>query len=380
MSPRRVRSRVNPRGIAASAERRPRWTPRRCASGADGDGGLADPAPREAVGRAGGPIALELPQSRKTRALLAYLAVTQREHTRDRLCRLLWPDVDDPRGALRWSLSKLRVFLSDAARERLVASRDTVAFDGRDVDVDVLRVRRVALGRERRGHVAGAEGGGGRVRRRAARGPRRARCARLPRLVRGPAGRGAAPGAARARPARGAAPRATGGGDPVRTATRPGRARGRGTPRAAPDLARFGGTGARGRAAVPRSRALARGTRTKARPAPAPGLVGDRKGRCERRAPPRGRADAAGTGDPLLRGAGRRPDRLRGRGCRTAPRQGGQLAQPSGVRLGEPGVAPLDARAVPRPPLVRYDERGNGLSDWAPRTSRWQPSSPISRR
>lgn len=95
---------------------------------------------------------LALPQSRKTLALLAYLAITQREHTRDRLCRLLWPDVDDPRGALRWSLSKLRLLVSDTARERLVASRDTVAFDGRDVDVDVLRVRRLVAGESGEAH------------------------------------------------------------------------------------------------------------------------------------------------------------------------------------------------------------------------------------
>jgi pimeloyl-ACP methyl ester carboxylesterase/DNA-binding SARP family transcriptional activator len=86
---------------------------------------------------------MELPPSRKTRALLAYLALTQREHTRERLCRLLWPDVDDPRGALRWSLSRLRPLLSERDRDRLLASRDTVVFDGRDVDVDLLRVRRV---------------------------------------------------------------------------------------------------------------------------------------------------------------------------------------------------------------------------------------------
>jgi pimeloyl-ACP methyl ester carboxylesterase/DNA-binding SARP family transcriptional activator len=105
-----------------------------------------------------GDRALELPQSRKTRALLAYLAVTQREHTRDRLCRLLWPDVDDARGALRWSLSKLRVFLPDTARERLLASRDTVAFDGRDVDVDVLRVRVIASGESGPAHAAALQG------------------------------------------------------------------------------------------------------------------------------------------------------------------------------------------------------------------------------
>ena len=56
--------------------------------------------------RDGEPLAL--PQSKKTRALLAYLAVTGRPHRRERLCSLLWDVPDDPRGALRWSLSKLR--------------------------------------------------------------------------------------------------------------------------------------------------------------------------------------------------------------------------------------------------------------------------------
>lgn len=36
---------------------------------------------------------IPLPASRKTRALLAHLVLTGREHARDRLCSLLWPDV-----------------------------------------------------------------------------------------------------------------------------------------------------------------------------------------------------------------------------------------------------------------------------------------------
>ena len=47
----------------------------------------------------------ELPRSRKTRALLAYLALTGRSHRRERLCSTFWEVPDDPRGALRWSLS-----------------------------------------------------------------------------------------------------------------------------------------------------------------------------------------------------------------------------------------------------------------------------------
>ena len=55
--------------------------------------------------------ALALPPSKKTRALLAYLAVVRRPQRRDRLCAMFWEIPDDPRGALRWSLSKLRALL-----------------------------------------------------------------------------------------------------------------------------------------------------------------------------------------------------------------------------------------------------------------------------
>ena len=62
--------------------------------------------------RDGRPLAL--PASRKTRALLAYLAVSGKPERRERLCQLFWEMPDDPKGALRWSLSKLRGLLGDA--------------------------------------------------------------------------------------------------------------------------------------------------------------------------------------------------------------------------------------------------------------------------
>ena len=40
-----------------------------------------------------------LPPSRKTRALLAYLALTRHKHRRERLCEIFWDVPDDPRGA-----------------------------------------------------------------------------------------------------------------------------------------------------------------------------------------------------------------------------------------------------------------------------------------
>jgi len=70
-------------------------------------------------------VPLQLPPSRKTRALLAYLAIDGRKHQRERLCELFWELPDDPRGALRWSLSRIRQVLGDDAGV-LKADRNTV--------------------------------------------------------------------------------------------------------------------------------------------------------------------------------------------------------------------------------------------------------------
>src|SRR5215471_3409378 len=78
-----------------------------------------------------------LPQSRKTRALLAFLAVSGRPQRRERLCEMFWEVPDDPRGALRWSLSKLRAVLGDA----LNADHDSVALSEGGAHVDFQRVK-----------------------------------------------------------------------------------------------------------------------------------------------------------------------------------------------------------------------------------------------
>jgi DNA-binding SARP family transcriptional activator len=53
-----------------------------------------------------------LPASRKARALLAYLVVTQRPTSRVGLCDMFWGDGPaNPRAELRWCLSKLRPIL-----------------------------------------------------------------------------------------------------------------------------------------------------------------------------------------------------------------------------------------------------------------------------
>lgn len=89
---------------------------------------------------------LPLPPSKKTRALLAYLALTGRPHRRERLCSLLWEIPDDPRGALRWSLSKLRPLVDAPGRPRIRADRDLVGFDAAGADIDIVSVRRALAG------------------------------------------------------------------------------------------------------------------------------------------------------------------------------------------------------------------------------------------
>lgn len=88
--------------------------------------------------------ALQLPPSKKTRALLAYLALNQRSFRRERLCELLWEIPDDPRGSLRWSLSKLRRLVDESDCRRIVADRNHVGFDAKGVDIDVVALKELA--------------------------------------------------------------------------------------------------------------------------------------------------------------------------------------------------------------------------------------------
>lgn len=83
---------------------------------------------------------LPLPPSKKTRALLAYLALQRRALSREHLCALLWELPDDPRGSLRWSLSKLRRLVDTPGRTRLQADRLSVGLETADIDIDVARL------------------------------------------------------------------------------------------------------------------------------------------------------------------------------------------------------------------------------------------------
>lgn len=90
--------------------------------------------------RDGVPVAL--PASRKLRALFAYLALAPHAVGRSRLCELLWDVPNDPRGELRWCLSKLRAALDTPDRRRVCTQGDTVALDLDGCLVDALEISR----------------------------------------------------------------------------------------------------------------------------------------------------------------------------------------------------------------------------------------------
>ncbi|WP_235566285.1 transcriptional regulator [Methylibium sp. Root1272] len=91
-----------------------------------------------AIERDGVPLAL--PSSRKVRALIAYLALAARPLARDALCELLWDLPNDPRGELRWCLSKARALLDEPGHPRLLTEGDTVRLDIRALRVDAAEI------------------------------------------------------------------------------------------------------------------------------------------------------------------------------------------------------------------------------------------------
>jgi DNA-binding SARP family transcriptional activator/Tfp pilus assembly protein PilF len=93
-----------------------------------------------------GGVVQALPRSRKVRALLAYLALNPSPVSRSRLCDLLWDAPNDPRGELRWCLSKLRAVIDDENHRRIVTEDDTVALDLTGCMVDAAEVDRGVRG------------------------------------------------------------------------------------------------------------------------------------------------------------------------------------------------------------------------------------------
>lgn len=89
-------------------------------------------------------IMLELPASRKVRALFAYLALAPHAVGRSRLCDLLWDVPNDPRGELRWCLSKLRGVLNEPGRQRIETSDDAIRLDLDGCFVDAIHIASAA--------------------------------------------------------------------------------------------------------------------------------------------------------------------------------------------------------------------------------------------
>lgn len=83
---------------------------------------------------------VSLPPSRKTRALLAYLALTGRPHRRERLTELFWELPDDPRGSLRWALSKIRQLVDEDDLTRVEADRERVSISREALSIDYVDI------------------------------------------------------------------------------------------------------------------------------------------------------------------------------------------------------------------------------------------------
>ncbi|WP_227270678.1 hypothetical protein [Roseobacter weihaiensis] len=81
---------------------------------------------------------MPLVSSRKTLALMAYLALTGQPH----LCELFFPDTNDPKASLRWLLSKLRQALNTQA-ECIKTPGTSVLLDPDLIDLDVHQIQAV---------------------------------------------------------------------------------------------------------------------------------------------------------------------------------------------------------------------------------------------
>jgi TolB-like protein len=85
-------------------------------------------------------IEMVLPASRKVRGLLAYLLLSPQPVTRSHLCNLLWDVPNDPRGELRWCLSKIRGLIDLPGRHRIGSQADTIKLDLSGCFVDAIEI------------------------------------------------------------------------------------------------------------------------------------------------------------------------------------------------------------------------------------------------
>jgi DNA-binding SARP family transcriptional activator len=89
-------------------------------------------------------VTLALPASRKVRGLLAYLVLAPHPVARSQLCELLWDVPNDPRGELRWCLSKIRGLVDEPGRRRVETHADMVRIALPSGSVDALAIARAA--------------------------------------------------------------------------------------------------------------------------------------------------------------------------------------------------------------------------------------------
>src|SRR5690606_29199593 len=85
---------------------------------------------------------LQIPPSRKVRALIGYLALSAHALSREHLCELLWDIPNDPRGELRWCLCKARMLLDEPAHRCVEAMGDNVRLNLGNCYVDAIDVDR----------------------------------------------------------------------------------------------------------------------------------------------------------------------------------------------------------------------------------------------
>jgi len=86
---------------------------------------------------------LTLPPSKKARAVLVYLFATNRPQRREHLCELLWELPNDPKGALRWCLSRLKKSFPEEQRGLFIADRERVILDRTDIRSDLDDISRM---------------------------------------------------------------------------------------------------------------------------------------------------------------------------------------------------------------------------------------------
>jgi DNA-binding SARP family transcriptional activator/tetratricopeptide (TPR) repeat protein len=97
-----------------------------------------------------GGVTAELPASRRSRALLGWLAIHPGRHSRARLAGLFWPDVLDAsaRASLRSAMWALRAALGPELGGYLAGDRDTITLAGDGLRVDLREARRLLAERQ----------------------------------------------------------------------------------------------------------------------------------------------------------------------------------------------------------------------------------------